>query len=187
MRVIIVSGSEKNGDFLRDSLRSYGFTVECENNAAAVRRRLSGFECDIAIIDSPLPGEFGNDLAADIAESTYAAVILTVKNDMLERAVYSMRQAGVLVIGKPLPREVLIQTVNIAASVRARLRQAEKKTVSLYEKLEELKCISRAKLLLMQKLSISEDDAHHHIEKLAMDTRTGKKAAALNIIKEYES
>ena len=51
--------------------------------------------------------------------------------------------------------------------------------------MEEIKLISRAKLLLITKLSFSEDEAHRYIEKRAMDDCIKKSAVAMDIIKTY--
>ena len=48
-------------------------------NSGEARRRLAGQSYDLAVINTPLRDEFGNDLACRIAETTLAGVVLLVK------------------------------------------------------------------------------------------------------------
>lgn len=56
----------------------------------------------------------------------------------------------------------------------------------LHKKSEEIRTINRAKLALMQYLGFTEQQAHHYLEKQAMDLRCAKIEIALKIIKLYE-
>ena len=58
-------------------------------------------------------------------------------------------------------------------------------TTKLKVKMEEIKLVNRAKMLLMQNMSMAEAEAHRFIEKEAMDTGQKKIAIAENIIKRY--
>lgn len=50
-------------------------------------------------------------------------------------------------------------------SARERLRQFEKKSLSVDEKMAEIRLVNRAKWLLISELKMSEPDAHRYIEK----------------------
>ena len=67
-----------------------------------------------------------------------------------------------------------------------RLKKIEKKQVSIEEKMEEIRLVNKAKWLLIECLGMTESEAHRHIEKTAMDTRTSRKTVAENIIKTYK-
>ena len=56
---------------------------------------------------------------------------------------------------------------------------------SIEEKMEEIRLVNRAKWLLIENLKMTESDAHHYIEKQAMDRCSSKKEIALGIIKTY--
>ena len=58
--------------------------------------------------------------------------------------------------------------------------------MKLEKKLEDLKIISRAKLLLIINKDITEQEAHKYIEKQAMDTRLARVEVAKEIIRKYE-
>lgn len=53
--------------------------VQFAMNSGEARRRLAGQSYDLAVINTPLRDEFGNDLACRIAETTLAGVVLLVK------------------------------------------------------------------------------------------------------------
>ena len=52
--------------------------------------------------------------------------------------------------------------------------------------MEEIRLVNRAKWILIEQLKMTEADAHHHIERQAMDRCVSKKEIALGIIKTYE-
>ena len=62
----------------------------------------------------------------------------------------------------------------------------EKKTVSLEEKMMEIKIVNRAKWTLINSLKMSESDAHRYIEKQAMDRCVSKRVIAEEIIRSYD-
>ena len=56
----------------------------------------------------------------------------------------------------------------------------------LQKKIEEIRIVDRAKLVLVQVLSMTEPQAHRYIEKQAMDMRQSRTTVAENILKTYE-
>lgn len=71
-------------------------------------------------------------------------------------------------------------------SVRVRLRRLESQANTLQRKLDDSKLVSRAKLLLVSRLKMSEQEAHKYIEKTAMDSSTSRREVAISIIRTYE-
>ena len=61
----------------------------------------------------------------------------------------------------------------------------QKKTLSIEEKMEQIRLVNRAKWLLIGELKMSEPDAHRYIEKQAMDRCVSRREIAENIIKTY--
>ena len=62
----------------------------------------------------------------------------------------------------------------------------EQKQKTFEEKLEEIKIVNRAKIILVENLSMSEEEAHKFIEKSAMNERKSKVFIAKKIISEYK-
>ena len=71
------------------------------------------------------------------------------------------------------------------SSARERLRKSEKITLSIEEKMEEIRIVNRAKWLLIRELKLEEPEAHRYIEKQAMDRCISKRIVAEEIIKTY--
>ena len=72
-------------------------------------------------------------------------------------------------------------------SARERLRRFEKKTLSIEEKMEEIRLINRAKWLLIEKENMTEPEAHRYIEKQAMDHCVSRKTIAQQLIETYQN
>lgn len=70
-------------------------------------------------------------------------------------------------------------------SARERLRQFEKKSLSIDEKMAEIRLVNKAKWILISELKMSEPEAHRYIEKQAMDRHITKQIIAEEIIKTY--
>ncbi|MCF0105088.1 MAG: ANTAR domain-containing protein, partial [Eggerthellaceae bacterium] len=51
------------------------------------------------------------------------------------------------------------------------LRMTEQKTLSIEERMEEIRIVNRAKFMLISELKMSEPEAHHYIEKYALTCR----------------
>ena len=58
--------------------------------------------------------------------------------------------------------------------------------LSVEEKIEEIRLVNRAKWLLIERLGMTEAEAHRYMEKQAMDQRVSKRGLAEIIIKTYE-
>lgn len=66
-----------------------------------------------------------------------------------------------------------------------RLRRYEKNTLTIEEKMEEIRLVNRAKWLLIRELHMDEPQAHRYIEKQAMDRCVSKRTIAEEIVKTY--
>ena len=86
---------------------------------------------------------------------------------------------------KPVPMSVFRTVSGWLISARERLRRSEKKTLSIEEKMNEIRLSNRAKLLLISELKMTEADAHRYIEKQAMDRCVSKRVISEEIIKTY--
>ena len=86
---------------------------------------------------------------------------------------------------KPTSKPIIITALSWLSSAREKLRKTEKKTLSIEEKMEEIRIVNRAKWLLISELKMDEQGAHRYIEKQAMDRCIPKKVIAEEIIKTY--
>ena len=98
-----------------------------------------------------------------------------------------MEEYGILTLPRPTSRQIVYQTLHLLAASRRKIRALEEKTSSLQNKMEEIRLVNRAKLLLVECLKMSEAEAHRYIEKTAMDRCVRRREIAENIIRTYGS
>ncbi|MBQ6570459.1 MAG: ANTAR domain-containing protein, partial [Clostridia bacterium] len=140
---------------------------------------------DFVFINSPLPDDTGARFAIDICNSKETVVLLMVRAELYDEIYQKVSPHGVFVLQKPTSKQAVATALGWMASARERLRKTEKKTLSIEEKMEEIRLVNRAKWLLISEMKIDEQSAHHYIEKQAMDRCISKRAAAEEIIKTY--
>ena len=92
---------------------------------------------------------------------------------------------GVFTLPKPTSKPTMAIALSWLSSAREKLRKTEKKTLSIEEKMEEIRIVNRAKWLLISELKMDEQGAHRYIKKQAMDRCISKKVIAEEIIKTY--
>ncbi len=187
MSVLIASSNEKFDQVLLSLLpaNEYG-PVEVVNSAGAARRKLNAQSFDLFIVNAPLKDERGANLAVDIATETGSGVLLFLDAAIFDEISVKAEEYGVLTLPKPTNRAIVSQSLKLLCATRQRLKRMEVKAQSFEEKIEEIKLINRAKLLLMEKEHLDEEGAHRFLEKLAMNTRNTKKKVAEEIIAKYK-
>ena len=111
--------------------------------------------------------------------------LMTVKSEVYEEVYAKVLDYGVYALPKPLSRSVAIRAVEWMCATRERLRRLEKRSLSLEEKMSEIRIVNRAKWVLIEHLKMSEQEAHRYIEKQAMDSCKSKREIAENLIKTY--
>lgn len=187
LSVLIVSASAQADRYLRSLLSAGRFSpVLNASDAGEARRLLLERPFDLVIVNTPLPDEFGSQLAIDISDGLTAGVLIFVKEEVFEQVSDKMMDYGVLTLARPGNRQTILQTVQLLASMRMRLRTLEQKTHTLEVKMQEIRLVNRAKWLLIDRLQMSESEAHRYIEKTAMDSCCSKQQIAENIIKTYD-
>ena len=137
---------------------------------------------DLVVINSPLPDEFGHELAMDIAERGSASILMLVPAEIYDVVMEQVTDCGILVISKPLPAGRLEIALRYLTAVLGRMHNLRKEVLTVEEKMEEIRIISRTKLLLVEKKHMTEDDAHRFIGKYAMDHGISRRKAAEDIL-----
>lgn len=185
--VLLVSSSPKfNESMLAQLPESRFYPVAAVSDVSGARRRLLESKYDIVIINAPLPDDFGTRLALNICENSGAAVLLFVKAEHYPDINGRVSPFGVLVLPKPASSQTVSQSLQLLCGTRERLRRMEQKTASIEEKMEEIRIINRAKLLLMEQLKMTEKEAHRFIEKQAMDRCVTRITIAQSILSTYK-
>ena len=138
------------------------------------------------IIDTPLSDELGNDFAITASEKTTAGIILIVDCENVLEISANVEDYGVFALPKPLSPEFFYQAVKLLSAARRRVMNLENENLRLQKKIEEIRIVDRAKLVLIQVLKMTEPQAQHYIEKQSMDLRQSRLATAENILRTYE-
>ena len=185
--VLLVSSSPKfNESMLALLPESRFYPVTAVSDVSSARRRLLESKYDKVIINAPLPDDFGTRLALYICENSGAGVLLLVKAEHYPDINGRVSPFGVLVLPKPASSQTVSQSLQLLCGTRERLRRMEQKTASIEEKMEEIRIITRAKLLLMEQLKMTEKEAHRYIEKQAMDRCVTRRKIAESILAIYQ-
>jgi len=185
---LIVSGSDKGIELIAQLLNSDAKThIVSAKSGTEARRLINAADYDLIVINTPLPDEFGDDFAVTITEISTSGVILIVKNEMADDVSARVELSGVLTVPKPIIRQVFMQAQKLALASKNRIMSLKNENISLHQKIEEIRLVTRAKCVLIQYLDMTESQAHRYIEKQAMDMRATRQEIAQNILKTYEN
>lgn len=155
-------------------------------DAASAGRCLLEKSYDIVIINTPLTDCFGTKLAIDIVSGSSTGVLLLVKSEHYPEVCGLTSPYGVLTLLKPTTSQLIMQSLQLLCGTRERLRRMEQKAATLEEKMQEIRIVNRAKLILIEQLKMTEAEAHRFIEKQAMDRCVTRKAIAESIVSTYK-
>ncbi|MBC8530489.1 ANTAR domain-containing response regulator [Gehongia tenuis] len=187
-RVLVVSGTEKGHRFFAELMAAHGdYRLRGAGSGAEARRILAEDSFDQVIVNAPLPDEFGHDLALRAAEATAAGVILVVRGELADEVAARVEDFGVFVIAKPISRALFYQALRLTQAAHKRVMGLRTENEKLQVKIEEIRLVDRAKCVLIQVLGFTESEAHHYIEKQAMDLRLPRREIAERILRTYES
>lgn len=133
-------------------------------------------------VDALILGADDYELAADVSGRTYTAVLVLAGDEALQNIRPACIADGILCAAP----EGISQALPQLLAVCTRMRILRLQNHSLRRKLDDTRLVSRAKLLLMTRLKMSETEAHRYIEKTAMDSGAKLRDIAESIIRTYE-
>lgn len=184
--VLIVSASATFNSALESMLPESKYDpVHVVSSVNAAKRISAERTYDYVIINSPLPDETGTRFAIDAGNKKGTVVLLLVRNELHGEIYYKVAEHGIFILAKPVSKQMMAIALDWMASAREKLRKYEKKTLSIEEKMEEIRIVNRAKWMLINELKMDEPNAHRYIEKQAMDRCVSKCEVAEEIIKTY--
>jgi AmiR/NasT family two-component response regulator len=83
--------------------------------------------------------------------------------------------------------EEMAKHLRLPDAARRQLKALQEQNSELLRRIDDLRVINRAKLILVSHLGMTENAAHKYIEKRAMDSRLSKREVAEGILKTYEN
>ena len=185
-RVLVAGANDKLGESIAALLPKNEYEPPVfAASVGEIRRLALESTMDLVVLNTPLKDEFGTRLALDLADYNIA-VLLMVQGDVFDQVCYKVEDYGVLTLAKPVSRQSFYTAVKLLTAMRAKMLRMEKKNQALQEKMQVIRTINRAKWLLITNLQMTEDEAHYHIEKKAMNSRLSRREAAEEIIRTYD-
>lgn len=168
-------------------LYNFSFLYNTTSGNDAIRK-ISHFLPDAVITDFMLSDLNGLELANKIEDLKLCPCIILAnqeQSDFIDE-LKTEDTTTVFCITKPINRQVLIHTTELAIRFQHKIHDIELKIVSLQQEIEERKNVERAKGILMKKFNITEDKAYNNIRRKAMDTGKTINEISKTIIKMFE-
>ena len=184
--VLVVSSSEKFNSALTEYFSVPTFTpVQTVSGISVAKRALVERAFDFVVVNSPVGEDVGIRFSIDTVTSCDLVVLFLAKTEQYDLAFEKLAEHGVFLLQKPISRPVFSIALDWLISAREGLRKNRTKTLSIEEKMNEIRLVNRAKWLLISELKMTEPTAHRYIEKQAMDRCIPRKMIAEEIIKTY--
>lgn len=187
MDALIVASTPVKQHALTDVL--YHEKINCVvcSTAAEARRASLCRPFDLFVIYSGLIDEHGNELAVAIADSNDCGGVYIDDSIRIEQMEADLNNCGIITLSRPVTKSELLTAVRLISVSNARVRRLKEENVQLAVKLEDMKFVNRAKIVLMRSLGYSEEQAHKFIEKKSMEQRVSRRKIAMDILKTYEA
>ena len=180
--VLLVTKDSKLSQIVSVMLMAPLFEVDILSDFNEARRRVSERVYNIILADYA-EGE-GIDFALDASDSLSTILLLTPPA-FFEEVSYRVEGYGIISVTNPFDQFYFYNMIKAAIAVQYKVQILSSQTTKLKNKMEEIKLVNRAKMLLMQNLNMTEQEAHRFIEKDAMDRSMKRTAIADEIIKRY--
>lgn len=182
--------SEKQAKELKAllSLSANNFVItHIEKSGNEVLRKVNQVLPDIVITDYALEDMTGYDLAVKIEELKICPTII-LANPFQSDNIDELKKGSldIFCITKPVNKQVLIHTAELAVRLSHKFRDMEQKVVNLQYQIEERKNVDRARGILMKKFNMDEESAYNNLRKKAMDSGRTINDIAKTIIQLFE-
>ena len=183
--VLIVSAAEKFNAALLPMLPASGYDpVTVVSDISAAKRAVLQRTYDFCIINAPLPDDMGVRFSVDVSAKGDTIALLFVREAFYAELTERLTPHGVFTMLKPTSVARMAVALHWMATARERLRKTESKTLTLQEKMEEIRLVNRAKWILIEQRGMDEPTAHRYIEKQAMDRCVTRRAIAQEIVEQ---
>ncbi len=186
MNVLILSETESGFEFVRE--------IICEGASVCARAGSYNEALSQAALNR-YDALIINDAAAGKRElfelrnafARFNADIIFIKNGLfLEEESKELEETGIVSLKKADAQICLAYILSTLKVCRKRIAGLQHQNLGLKKKIDDIKVLNRAKLLLIQNLGYTEKQAHKYIENQAMNLQLTIRNVAMNILKTYE-
>ena len=170
LRVLLIDDGAHRVPLIRDELTRLGYmVVGVLDSAVLIHECVLQLSPDVVIVDSESPTRDTLEHLATLSSNNPRPVVVFAEDDSEDPLQQAMRSgvSAYVVAGLQPQRLAPVLRVAIARfeqdkALRAQLEAAQ-------SQLSQRKTIERAKGVLMEQASMTEEQAHRHLRKLAMD------------------
>ena len=168
---------------LRETLEEEGYEVVADTGRGDTAIELvRQHQPDVAIFDIKMPGMDGLDAARVVSSEKICPVVMLTafsQREVIEQA----RDAGALAyLVKPFQKTDLVPAIELAIGRFLEMKTLSGERDALDEQLELRKLLDRAKGLLMDQHSLTEQAAFDFIQKMAMSKRMRMRDVAVAVL-----
>ena len=168
---------------LRETLEEEGYEVVADTGRGDTAIELvRQHQPDVAIFDIKMPGLDGLDAARVVSSEKICPVVMLTafsQREVIEQA----RDAGALAyLVKPFQKTDLVPAIELAIGRFLEMKTLSGERDALDEQLELRKMLDRAKGLLIDKHSLTEQLAFDFIQKMAMSKRMKMRDVAAAVL-----
>ena len=187
MRVLIAEDEALIRMDLREMLEEEGHEVvaEARDGAEAVTLARAS-RPDIVFMDVNMPNVNGIEAAAAITAESLGPVVMVTAFSQASLVEEAAKAGAMGYVVKPFSRNDIVPAMQVAVSRYTEMNLLSQQVGDLEERLETRKALDRAKGLLMAN-GLSEPEAFHRLQKLAMDKRKSLREVAEAIITAHEA
>ena len=183
---LIISTTPSFASFASELLSQNSFyPVKKVSSVTEARHALSIRSYDVLIVNYPLLDETGLELSMEMSRDCSSVVLMMVPATMYGDVEAKTRGSGVFLLKNPVSLITLSQSLSWLRSASDRVRSVQSGRVKLEEKIDEIRLVTRAKLILMENLKMTEDEAHKYITHEAMDRCMSKREIANTILNTW--
>lgn len=148
--VLVVTKDNKISSQVSAMLVAPLFDTQIVSDFNEARRICSERNFNIILVDFA-DGE-GTDFAIDISDSTSTTLLLT-PTQFFEQISYKVEGYGILTITSPFDQFYFYNMIKVAIAVQYKVQVLSSQTTKLKVKMEEIRVVNRAKMLLCRILT----------------------------------
>jgi two-component system, response regulator / RNA-binding antiterminator len=187
LRVLLIDDGAHRVSLIRDELTRQGHVVVgVIDSALAVHDCVRTLMPDVVIVDAESPSRDTLENLA-VVSATHPRPVVVFAEDAAEAPMQQALAAGVsayVIAG--LKPERLAPVLQVAIARFAQDRALREQLGEAKAKLSERKVIERAKAVLMRQSGLAEDEAYHHLRRLAMDRGERLSRVAERVVEAQE-
>lgn len=167
-KILICAGTERACETFREMLDNGVYEITTATTVSEIRDHdLEMFS--VLFFSLPLADESGIKLIDELASDSSPPVCVIVRQDIPDNALERLIKDNCYILKRPVSRSNITLAAELLSSFYGRSADMRARITELERKNNEMKLMSRAKLLLIEKKGMSEDQAHKYILRQAMN------------------